>query len=117
MAEYRGIFPPSYLALRRLVRVGGLESDLHLLPAKEFHAETSELDSDASQRASWRAVGSKKLGIAWSRGSTSMLPAMGRGVSLLALKAINVNAAVSCKSYMVAFRKIGKRSAGKFPQR
>ena len=43
MAKYRGIFPPSYVALRGLVRVGGLESDLHLLPAKEFHAGTSEL--------------------------------------------------------------------------
>ncbi len=43
MKAYKGIFPPSYIALRRLVRVGGLESDLHLLPAKEFHAETSEL--------------------------------------------------------------------------
>jgi formylglycine-generating enzyme required for sulfatase activity len=41
--QYRGIFPPSYIALRRLVRVGGLESDLHLLPPKEFHADTSEL--------------------------------------------------------------------------
>ena len=43
MREYKGIFEPSYLALRRLVRVGGLESDLHLLPPKEFHADTSEL--------------------------------------------------------------------------
>ena len=43
MKEYKGIFEPSYLHLRRLVRVGGLESDLHLLPPKEFHADTSEL--------------------------------------------------------------------------
>lgn len=43
MKDYKGIFPPSYLALRRLVRVGGLESDLHLLPPKEFHADTTEL--------------------------------------------------------------------------
>ena len=41
--KYKGIFQPSYVALRRLVRVGGLESDLHLLPPKEFHADTSEL--------------------------------------------------------------------------
>ncbi len=38
-----GIFPPSYVELRRYVRVGGLESDLHLLPPMEFHASTSEL--------------------------------------------------------------------------
>ena len=43
MEKYKGLFEPSYIALRRLVRVGGLESDLHLLPPKEFHAETSEL--------------------------------------------------------------------------
>ena len=43
MKQFNGIFEPSYLALRRLVRVGGLESDLHVLPPKEFHADTSEL--------------------------------------------------------------------------
>ncbi len=43
MKKYNAVFPPSYIALRRLVRVGGLESDLHLLPPKEFHADTSEL--------------------------------------------------------------------------
>jgi len=43
MGKYKGIFQPSYIALRRLVRAGGLESDLHLLPPKEFHADTSEL--------------------------------------------------------------------------
>jgi len=43
MGQFKGIFEPSYVALRRLVRVGGLESDLHLLPPKEFHADTSEL--------------------------------------------------------------------------
>jgi formylglycine-generating enzyme required for sulfatase activity len=43
MPKFRGIFPPSYIALRSFVRVGGLESDLHLQPPKEFHAETSEL--------------------------------------------------------------------------
>ena len=37
------MFEPSYVALRRFVRVGGLESDLHPLPPKEFHADTSEL--------------------------------------------------------------------------
>ncbi|MHB8898388.1 MAG: SUMF1/EgtB/PvdO family nonheme iron enzyme, partial [Thermoguttaceae bacterium] len=41
--KYSGIFPPSYLALRARVRVGGLESDLHVLPPKEFHADTSPL--------------------------------------------------------------------------
>ena len=28
--DYAGVFEPSYVALRSLVRVGGLESDLHL---------------------------------------------------------------------------------------
>jgi len=41
--DYGGVFRPSYIALRRLVRVGGLESDLRLLAPGEFHAETSEL--------------------------------------------------------------------------
>ena len=41
--KYGGVFPPSYIALRRLVRVGGLESDLRLLAPGEFHARTSEL--------------------------------------------------------------------------
>jgi len=43
LGKYGGIFEPSYIALRRLVRVGGLESDLHLLAPMEFFAETSEL--------------------------------------------------------------------------
>ncbi len=43
LGKYGGVFDPSYLALRQFVRVGGLESDLHLLPPKEFHADTSEL--------------------------------------------------------------------------
>jgi formylglycine-generating enzyme required for sulfatase activity len=43
LGRYGGVFEPSYLALRQFVRVGGLESDLHLLPPKEFHADTSEL--------------------------------------------------------------------------
>ena len=41
--KYGGVFPPSYVALRSLVRVGGLESDLRLLSPGEFHADTSEL--------------------------------------------------------------------------
>ena len=41
--KYRAVFEPSYVALRGRVRVGGLESDLHLLPPMEFHANTSEL--------------------------------------------------------------------------
>jgi formylglycine-generating enzyme required for sulfatase activity/cytochrome c553 len=43
LGKYGGIFEPSYITLRRYIRVGGLESDLHLLPPMEFHAETSEL--------------------------------------------------------------------------
>ncbi|MBI4664671.1 MAG: SUMF1/EgtB/PvdO family nonheme iron enzyme [Verrucomicrobia bacterium] len=43
LGKYGAVFEPSYLALRQFVRVGGLESDLHLLPPKEFHADTSEL--------------------------------------------------------------------------
>ncbi len=43
LGKFGGIFDPSYIALRRLVRVGGLESDLHLLPPMEFSADTSEL--------------------------------------------------------------------------
>ena len=41
--KYKAVFEPSYVVLRSLVRVGGLESDLHLLPPMEFHADTSEL--------------------------------------------------------------------------
>ena len=43
LGKYRAIFEPSYIELRRMVRVGGLESDLHLLNPMEFHADTSEL--------------------------------------------------------------------------
>jgi len=43
LGKYAAVFDPSYVALRQFVRVGGLESDLHLLPPKEFHADTSEL--------------------------------------------------------------------------
>ena len=41
--KYHGLFPPSYVELRKQIRVGGLESDLHLLPPMEFHADTSRL--------------------------------------------------------------------------
>jgi hypothetical protein len=41
--KYSGLFTPSYIELRKQVRVGGLESDLHLLPPMEFHANTSRL--------------------------------------------------------------------------
>jgi hypothetical protein len=41
--KYSGLFPPSYVTLRKHLRVGGLESDLHLLPPMEFHADTSHL--------------------------------------------------------------------------
>jgi formylglycine-generating enzyme required for sulfatase activity len=43
LGKYGAVFDPSYVALRQYVRVGGLESDLHLLNPKEFHADTSEL--------------------------------------------------------------------------
>jgi formylglycine-generating enzyme required for sulfatase activity len=43
LGKYSAVFDPSYVALRQYVRVGGLESDLHILPPKEFHADTSEL--------------------------------------------------------------------------
>jgi len=43
IGKYGGIFEPSYLTLRSLVRVPGLESDLHMLPPTEFHADSSEL--------------------------------------------------------------------------
>jgi formylglycine-generating enzyme required for sulfatase activity len=43
VADYAGVFEPSYVALRRLVRVGGLESDLHMLNPGEFNADTTEL--------------------------------------------------------------------------
>jgi formylglycine-generating enzyme required for sulfatase activity len=43
LGKYGAVFEPAYVALRQFVRVGGLESDLHVLPPKEFHADTSEL--------------------------------------------------------------------------
>jgi len=56
-------FSPSYLALRRFVHTPTLESDAHLLPPRDFHADTSKLiqilrddhygvrlNSEASQR-------------------------------------------------------------------
>lgn len=43
LGQYGAVFDPSYVALRSFVRVGGLESDLHVLPAKEFAADTTEL--------------------------------------------------------------------------
>jgi hypothetical protein len=41
--KHSGLFPNSYVELRKHIRVGGLESDLHLLPPMEFHADTSRL--------------------------------------------------------------------------
>ena len=41
--KYAGVFEPSYVELRRFVRVAGFESDLHLLPPGEFHGDTTEL--------------------------------------------------------------------------
>jgi len=43
LGRYGAVFEPSYVALRQFVRVGGLERDLHLLPPREFAADTSEL--------------------------------------------------------------------------
>ncbi|HRY48311.1 MAG TPA: SUMF1/EgtB/PvdO family nonheme iron enzyme [Candidatus Paceibacterota bacterium] len=43
LGKYSAVFEPAYVALRSFVRVGGLESDLHVLPPMEFHADTSEL--------------------------------------------------------------------------
>ena len=43
LGRYSGVFEPAYVALRAFVRVGGFESDLHVLPPMEFHADTSEL--------------------------------------------------------------------------
>jgi formylglycine-generating enzyme required for sulfatase activity len=43
LKRYGGVFGPSYITLRSFVRVGGLESDLRLLSAGEFCADTSEL--------------------------------------------------------------------------
>jgi hypothetical protein len=43
LGKYAAVFEPGYVELRKYVRVGGLESDLHLLNPKEFHADTSEL--------------------------------------------------------------------------
>jgi formylglycine-generating enzyme required for sulfatase activity len=41
--DYKGAFTPSYEALHRYVRRPGPESDYHLLPPMEYHADTSEL--------------------------------------------------------------------------
>jgi len=85
--NYSGVFQPSYIELRKLVRVGGLESDIRMLNPGEFRANTSELiqmlkkghhsvelDQDAWNRlytwidlnapahGTWReAIGSKKI--------------------------------------------------------
>ncbi len=67
LAEYGGVFQPSYIELRSRIRVGGLESDLNLLPPGEFHADNMEfmqmlnkghygvkLDAEAVERlAAW----------------------------------------------------------------
>jgi formylglycine-generating enzyme required for sulfatase activity len=43
VGKFSAVFDPSYTELRKYIRVGGLESDLHILPPKEFHVNTSEL--------------------------------------------------------------------------
>lgn len=43
VTNYRGGFTPAYEALHRYVRRPGPESDYHLLPVMEYHADTSEL--------------------------------------------------------------------------
>lgn len=37
------LFPPAYLALRSFVRTPTMESDLHLLPPADYHADTTRL--------------------------------------------------------------------------
>ena len=41
--KYSGVYPPSFIALRRHIRVGGFESDIRLLDPGEFHADTNPL--------------------------------------------------------------------------
>jgi formylglycine-generating enzyme required for sulfatase activity len=41
--QYGGIFDPSFIELRKYVRVGGLESDIGVLDPAEFHPNTTEL--------------------------------------------------------------------------
>lgn len=41
--KFGGVFEPSYIELRRFVRVGGFESDIRLLAPREFGADTTEL--------------------------------------------------------------------------
>ena len=41
--QYGTKFTPAYLALRRYVRATTMESDMHLLPPYEFHADSTEL--------------------------------------------------------------------------
>jgi len=43
LGKYGGVFEPSFIELRRFVRVGGFESDIRLLNPGEFAADTSEL--------------------------------------------------------------------------
>ncbi|HEG44766.1 MAG TPA: formylglycine-generating enzyme family protein [Phycisphaerales bacterium] len=43
MKKHAGVFQPSYIELRKYVRVGGFESDIRLLNPAEFHTNTSEL--------------------------------------------------------------------------
>ncbi|HAK95058.1 MAG TPA: hypothetical protein DCM87_08675 [Planctomycetes bacterium] len=43
LGKFAAVFEPAYVELRKYVRVGGLESDLHELEPMEFHAGTSEL--------------------------------------------------------------------------
>jgi formylglycine-generating enzyme required for sulfatase activity/cytochrome c553 len=43
VTQYSGVFEPAYFELRRFVRTGGLESDLHVLRPREFAANTTEL--------------------------------------------------------------------------
>jgi formylglycine-generating enzyme required for sulfatase activity len=42
-AKYGGVFDPSFIELRRHIRVGGFESDIRVLDPGEFHADTSPL--------------------------------------------------------------------------
>ena len=70
LGKYGGDLRTQLHDVANLVRVGGLESDLHLLPPMEFHAGTTRVDPDAAQRPSRRRAGRGGLGPAGRPGST-----------------------------------------------
>ncbi len=62
LGKYGAVFDPSYVALRQFVRVGGLESDLHLLPPREFARRHQRADPDARQGPPQREARRRSLG-------------------------------------------------------